>query len=160
MYLKKCYVSSFGKLKDYTLEFNNGLNTVKEDNGWGKTTLATFIKVMFYGIDNGRKGILDSERKKYKPWNSTEKFGGYIEFDRNGKTFRLERYFGNKESEDTVRLTDVATGKDYKDTDNLGKRIFGIDEDGFKSTTYFGQKDFEIKSNTSITEKFNSSFVK
>ena len=157
MYLERIYVSSFGKIRDYKLEFNSGLNTIKEDNGWGKTTLATFIKTMFYGIDNGRKGLSESERKKYKPWNSVEKFGGYVEFNWKGKSFRIERYFGSKESDDTVRLTDVATGKDFnKNLEDLGRRIFDIDEDGFKSTTYLGQKDFEIKSNTSITEKFNS----
>lgn len=159
MYLEKCYVSSFGKFKDYSIDFNNGLNTIKEDNGWGKTTLATFIKVMFYGIDNGRKSISESDRKKYRPWNSTEKFGGYLEFNWKGKSYRLERYFGLKEVEDTVRLTDLSTGKVHeKDLEDLGNRIFDVDEDGFNSTTYFSQKDFEIKSNTSITEQFNAMY--
>ena len=31
-----------------------------------------------------------------------------------------------------------------------------IDEEGFLSTTYFSQKDFQVKSNTSLTAKFNS----
>ena len=158
MKLLKCYVSSFGKLKNFTYDFNSGLNVFKEDNGWGKTTLSTFIKTMFYGIDNGRKGIDDSDRKKYKPWNSTEKFGGYIDFEWGENSFKIERYFGNKEAEDSVRLFDIKTGKEYSNTKDLGKRIFGIDEEGFLSTTYFLQKDFVVKSNNSITEKFNSIF--
>ncbi|MBR0189231.1 MAG: hypothetical protein IJQ23_02460, partial [Clostridia bacterium] len=32
---------------------------------------------------------------------------------------------------------------------------FSIDEEGFLSTTYFSQRDFEVKSNTSITAKYN-----
>ncbi len=55
-----------------------------------------------------------------------------------------------------MRLFDLDTGKEYTNTENLGKRIFEIDEDGFLSTTYFSQKDFQIKSNASITAKYNS----
>ena len=154
MKLVSCYVSSFGKLKDFSYDFTGGLNTVKEDNGWGKSTLATFTKAMFYGLDgSAKRTISENERKKYKPWNSTETFGGSINFEWGGKEFKIERFFGNKETDDTLRLYDVKTGKSFTNTEDLGKRIFEIDEEGFLSTTYFSQKDFEIKSNTSITAK-------
>ena len=156
MKLISCYVSSFGKLKDFSFNFDSGLNTIKQENGWGKTTLSTFIKAMFYGINSSKRSISENERIKYKPWNSTEKFGGYIEFEWGEKVYKIERFFGNKESEDTVRLFDVQTGKEFANTENLGKRIFEIDEEGFLSTTYMSQKDFEIKSNSSLTAKYNS----
>ncbi len=156
MKLVKCYISSFGKLKDFTYDFNSGLNTIKEDNGWGKSTLATFIKVMFYGISGNKRSVSENDRLKYKPWNSTEKFGGAVWFEWGGKQYKIERFFGQKETEDQVALYDVATGKPYQNTENLGKRIFEIDEEGFLSTTYLAQKEFEAKSNSSITAKFNS----
>ena len=156
MKLVKCYVSSFGKLKDFSFDFNDGLNTIKQDNGWGKSTLATFIKVMFYGINSNKRSISENDRIKYRPWNSTEKFGGAVWFVWGDKEYKIERFFGQKESEDTVALYDVATGKSFSNTENLGKRIFEIDEEGFLSTTYLSQKEFEIKGNTSITAKFNS----
>ena len=157
MKLVKCYVSSFGKLKDYTLELTKGLNIIKEDNGWGKSTIAMFIKSMFYGLKgSGKHSIEDNERKKYKPWGSIEKFGGYVDFDWNGTLFRIERFFGNKESEDEIKILDLKTGKSFPRTENLGERIFGIDEDGFFSTTYFSENDFEITDNTSLTAKYNS----
>ena len=156
MKLISCYISSFGKLKDFSYSFDSGLNTINHENGWGKSTFATFIKCMFYGINSGKRSISENERIKFKPWNSTERFGGNIIFEWGKKEYKIERYFGNKDSEDTVRLFDVASGKEYQNTENLGKRIFEIDEEGFLSTTYFSQKDFQIKSNTSLTEKFNS----
>ncbi len=156
MKLKKCYVFSFGKIQDKTFDFNSELNTFKEDNGWGKSTLATFIKSIFYGLNDSKKSVSENERLKYKTWNTTQKFGGYIEFEWGGKEFKLERYFGNKQSEDTVSLIDLETGKSFSNTENLGARIFQIDEEGFLSTTYFSQKDFQVKSNTSLTAKFNS----
>ncbi len=156
MKLVKCYVSSFGKLKDFTFEFDAGLNTILQDNGWGKSTLANFIKAMFYGISGNKRSVSENDRIKYRPWNSTEKFGGAVWFVWGDKEYKIERYFGLKESDDQVALVDVATGKSYPNTENLGKRIFEIDEEGFLSTTYFSQKDFEIKSNTTLTAKFNS----
>ena len=68
MKLIKCYVSSFGKIKDKEFNFDGGLNTVKEDNGWGKTTLTFFIKAMFYGFSGQKKSINENDRLKYAPW--------------------------------------------------------------------------------------------
>ncbi len=155
MKLLKCRVAAFGKLKDFTYEFNDKINSIKEDNGWGKSTLTVFIKSMFYGLNGGKKSVEENERIKYRPWGTTDRFGGYVDFLRGEKSFRIERYFGSKESEDTIRLTDLITGKEYYDTKDLGKRIFSIDENGFLSTVYFAQRDFEIKSNDSLTAKFN-----
>lgn len=157
MILKKCYISSFGKLHDLTFNFSDGINTVMEENGWGKSTLSYFIKAMFYGLSGDRKQSVDeNERERFRPWNTSGKFGGYVEFNRGGVNYRIERFFGEKSSDDTVKLFNADTGKEFIRTENLGKRIFDIDEEGFFGTTYFAQKDFEIKSNSSLTEKFNS----
>ncbi len=158
MKLINCYVSSFGNLKDFSYEFGDKLNTVKEENGWGKSTFASFIKAMFYGLDDAKRAIEYNERKRFTPWNSTEKFGGSLTFEWGGKPYKVERFFGAKSSDDVVKLYDINSGKTYTEgsaVEDLGKRIFSIDEEGFLSTTYFSQKDFEIKSNSSITSKFN-----
>ena len=154
MKIKKIYISSFGKLKDFSLDFNQGITQINQPNGWGKSTLAMFIKSIFYGLSDKKKGVLDNERKKYKPWNSAERFGGYAIIERAGRDYKVERFFGNKASEDTVSVIDVKTGKSFSTLD-LGKKFFQIDEEGFLSTTFLSQKDFEIKSNASLTAKFN-----
>jgi len=156
MKLIRCYIFSFGKLNDFSYDFADGLNIINQENGWGKSTLATFIKAMFYGLNSSKHSIAENERKKYRPWNSIDKFGGYVEFEWGQNLYKIERFFGAKESEDTVRLFDIKTGKEFYNTQNLGKRIFEIDEEGFLSTTYFSQKDFQIKSNSSLTAKYNA----
>lgn len=161
MKLINCYISSFGKIKDFNYDFSEGLNTILEENGWGKTTFSVFLKAMFYGLDDSKRNVADNERTKYKPWGSNGLFGGSLTFTYANKPFKLERYFGNKSSEDYANLIDLATGKVSKfngEPDELGKRIFKIDKEGFLSTTFFSEKDFEIKSNASLTAKFNSSF--
>ena len=49
MKLISCHIENFGKLHDWSHDFTSGSNVFCEDNGWGKSTLASFIKVMFYG---------------------------------------------------------------------------------------------------------------
>ena len=161
MKLINCYISSFGKIKDFSYDFNDGLNVILQENGWGKTTFTIFLKSMFYGLDDSKKNILENERLKYKPWGSSDLFGGHITFSYANQTFKIERYFGNKFSEDYANLTDLSTGKITpfnSDKEELGKRIFKVDKEGFLSTTFFSEKDFEIKSNASLTAKFNSTF--
>ena len=121
MKLIECYVSSFGKLKNYKYNFNDNLNVINEQNGFGKTTLSIFIKSMFYGLEDSRRSVEENERKKYKPWNSTEKFGGYVIFEKNGTQYKLERFFGSKESEDDGKLTELSTGKIFTDVSNVKK---------------------------------------
>ncbi len=156
MKLIKCHIASFGKLKNFDYDFSAGLNTIKQDNGWGKSTLATFIKSMFYGLNDKKRSIEGNERKKYKPWNSFDTFGGYVIFEKDGVEYKVERFFGAKDAQDTVRVTDNRTGKAFALNEQLGERLFHIDEEGFLSTTYMAQKDFDITSNSSITAKFNA----
>lgn len=54
MKLIKCHIENFGKLSDFTYDFTDGCNTVCEENGWGKSTLAAFLRVML--LDSGMKG--------------------------------------------------------------------------------------------------------
>lgn len=69
MKLISMHVDDFGGLHNYDYTFGDGLNVVLHDNGWGKTTMATFLKAMLYGYDTRRsKDITENERKRYLPW--------------------------------------------------------------------------------------------
>ena len=64
MKLISLQIDNFGTLKDYKYLFQDGINTIVHENGWGKSTLAAFIRVMFYGFDNeGKRSELENERK-------------------------------------------------------------------------------------------------
>ena len=106
MRIRKCYIENFGKLHEVKYEFSEGLNVINEQNGWGKSTLANFIKAMFFGLDASQKrSIEENERKKYFPWQGGN-FGGNLEFEAKGKVYEIERFFGKKEKEDTFKLYD------------------------------------------------------
>ncbi len=141
MKLKECFVENFGKLHHYKMEFTDGLNILLEENGFGKTTLAAFIEAVFYGLDSGRGK--ESNRKKYDPWQGG-RFGGSVVFSIGDKNYRLERFFGKKEKEDTFTLYNNDTGlisKDY--TENIGTELFGIDKESYEKSAFIPQGKVE-----------------
>ena len=64
MKILRCHIENFGTLSDWDIEFQDGLTEICAPNGFGKTTLAVFIKCMFYGLSHKRpKNISGNERK-------------------------------------------------------------------------------------------------
>lgn len=145
-------IENFGKLSNFDLEFNGGKNVILHDNGYGKTTLANFIKVMFYGFDNdGRKGGV-KEREKYKPWQGGV-YGGTIRFEVSGKTYILRRTFADKAAGDEFELRDAGTNTVSSDYSvNIGEELFLLDAESFKKAMYIGQNSVE----TSTSDRINS----
>ncbi len=157
MKLIECYIENFGKISKEKFTFKDGLNCFKNDNGSGKTTLAAFIKVMLYGMSESKKANLDeNERKHYLPWQGGV-CGGSLTFSSGGKTYRVERSFGSRASDDSYTLYDTATGKISGDfPDGLGEGLFGIDADGFERTVFLSERSLTPKStNKSISAKLS-----
>lgn len=50
MKLLECHVDNFGRLSNFDYQFSDGLTVIQEPNGFGKSTLAAFIKAMLYGF--------------------------------------------------------------------------------------------------------------
>ena len=157
MKLINCYIENFGKLHNFKYDFKDGLNIIKENNGFGKTTFATFIKSMFYGLDYKINVKAEkSERKRYTPWQGGN-FGGNICFEIDGKKYRIERFFGKKPTEDTFVLYDLETNLESKDyTENIGEEIFKINKSGFERSTYIPQGQIEIEMEDSINAKLSN----
>ena len=154
MKLIKCYIENFGKLQNFEYIFNDGINVIKEENGFGKTTFAVFIKSMFYGLDSSKSE--NSERKKYKPWQGG-KYGGNIEFEVEGKKYKIERFFGNKATEDTYKIYDLETNLETKDyTENIGEEIFKINKSAYERSTYIPQGQIQIEMEDSLSAKLGN----
>ena len=128
MKLINCRIDAFGKLKSVQFELSEGLNTFCFENGWGKTTLAAFIRAMFYGLRSERSNAKDTgERAKYRPFVGGA-FGGSLKFEHGGDIYTVQRTFDeSRESRDRVEV--YLNGRSAPELrEDLGKSIFGIDE--------------------------------
>ncbi len=139
MKLISLYIENFGGLHRYELNFEDGLTVIEESNGFGKTTLAEFIRAMFYGFPRKGKTLDKSRRQKYTPWNGG-KFGGNLVFELDGVRYRVERSFGATPKGDSFALIDLATGKkSNRFSEELGLELFQLDADSFERSTYLPQ---------------------
>ena len=156
MKLLKCHIENFGKLSGYDYEFKDGLNTIKENNGYGKTTFANFIKAMFYGMEAKRNTKVLIDRKKYIPWQGGA-FGGSVEFELNGKKYKIERFFGKKEAEDVFKLYDLSTNLECDDfSQNIGEEIFNLNKEAYERSTFISGQNIETAMNDSISAKLGN----
>ena len=94
MQIKKIHISNFGKLHEMQMDFTEGLNVITGENGWGKSTLAAFLKAMLYGMDaTTKRSLMENERKRYKPWQGGAYGGirGKWKILSDGALFRSQR---------------------------------------------------------------------
>lgn len=156
MRIISCYIENFGGLHQFSYDFDAGLNVICEKNGWGKTTLAAFLKAMFYGLEQSAKHKLEeNEKKKFTPWNGGA-YGGNLTFEAEGREYRVERFFGGKDKEDTFMLYDVATGLESDAyTENLGEELFGIDRTAFEQSIFMKQGTYAVSMTDSVATKMS-----
>lgn len=152
MQILRLHIENFGKLQNFDLELEDGLTVISAENGWGKSTLAAFIKAMFYGLTyTTKRALKENERKRYLSWQGGA-YGGNMEFLVGSKRYRVERFFGAKDKEDTFALYDLDTGllsRDY--SKRLGEELFLVDCAAYERSSFFIQQDFGASMNDSLS---------
>ena len=153
MKLISCYIENFGNIKQRAFNFNDGLTSYCENNGYGKTTLAAFLKAMFYGLKQTRASDKElGERARFYPFEGG-KFGGNVTLERDGVSYKIERFFGKKSAtEDEFKV--------YKNgvivaIEDAGKEFFGLDEQSFLRTVFINSSDTESGATGDISRMLN-----
>ena len=137
--LIRCYIENFGGLSHVSQEFGEGLTVVKALNGLGKTTLAEFIRAMFYGFPHSGRALERNSRRKYTPWQGG-RYGGNLTFRYEGELYRVERFFGEAPRQDTFALYQGESGVPCgKFSPRLGEELFRLDSDSFLRSVYLPQ---------------------
>ncbi len=146
MKLLNCYVENFGRLCRQSFDFEAGLQGDCRENGWGKSTLAAFIRIMFYGFEGERRqDELRKERRRYAPWQGG-RYGGSLCFEARGRKYLLTRFFaeyqGKRLGKDVFELRDWDSNLPSADfSENIGEELFQIDAQAFARTVFIAQSD-------------------
>lgn len=111
MKLVSANVVAFGKLRGVNVSFDRGLNVFRQINAYGKTTLCNFIRAMLYGFKYNRVGGV-TDASHFQPWGGNERFGGSLTVEHNGEIFRIERFFGTTQKQETLRVFNEKTGRE------------------------------------------------
>lgn len=139
-------VQSFGKLKNVNVDLHGGVNVLKNVNGFGKTTMANFIRAMLYGFTYSRtKGVTDASH--FAPWGSAEKFGGSMVVEHDGEVYRIERFFGATARQEMLSITNEKTHRPINLNVQPGEWLLGLTADSYDRSAYFPQEAVELSSN-------------
>lgn len=158
MKLLECHVDNFGKLSNYDYRFSEGLTVIQEPNGFGKSTLAAFIKAMLYGFPRtAGRSVAGNERKKYLPWQGGT-YGGSLDFEFDGTAYRVWRTFGKTAAKDTFKLWDLTNRRESKHfSEKLGEELFQLDAESFMRSVYMSQsQNTDTTATTSIQAKLGN----
>lgn len=156
MKILNCHIENFGRLHDCTFDFTTQENILCRENGWGKSTFAAFLRVMFYGLEGDRKRSLENERRRYMPWQGGV-YGGQLTFEAGGKQYVISRIFRDKDANDEFELRDALTNKKSSDfSSNLGEELFRINRASFLRTVFIGQNDCTTETTDDINAKIGN----
>ena len=138
------------------IDFGGALQQFNEANGYGKTTLCSFIRVMFYGMKSRRENDTSfGDREHFYPF-SGGRFGGSLTFFHAGKTCRIERFFDEKTAtRDTFKYYENGA-ETAADGDKIGREIFGLDEEAFIRALTFDAREAEIAATDGMKERLGA----
>ena len=145
MLIKNIEMISFGKFKNKTIEFKEGLNIVVGDNECGKSTIISFIYAMIYGFGDSRgKGL--SLREKYVPWDAGCCEGKMTFVTDSNETVTVYRKSGSVKKYDICHIYNTLTGEEINSS---AESFLGINSDTFfkticmqqQSCTFYGGND-------------------
>lgn len=156
MKIKRIYIKSFGKLQNAAFDFRENINVIYGANEAGKSTLAAFIKFMFYSLTAKIKTDNLLERERYMTFGESS-IGGSVLFEYNGQEILLTReYITN--ARQSVSAVDNVTFAHIPELEVIepGNIIFGVDRDTFSSTLFIRQADIKIKDSGSLGDKLQN----
>ena len=153
------HIENFGTLSGVDEHLTDGLNVRLHPNGYGKSTLAVFIKSMLYGLPaSTRRSLIENERRRYTPWQGGV-FGGSLDIEVGGEAYRIERTFGAKETDDTLSVLSLRTGETVREdwADAPGEKLLGVGIAAYERSTYLSQRPDELTRDgmDSIHQKLN-----
>lgn len=152
MKLLKCHIVGFGNWKNQTIDFKDGLTSICEKNGFGKSSLASFIRAMFYGLERATKA--NNDRKRALPIDGSP-CGGSLDFEWQGNQYAIERSFIGKTPKDDTLIC-YKNGIETKELGEIpGNVVFGLDLDSFNRTIFISPTDLEISSSETLNAKMS-----
>lgn len=161
MKINNLKINGFGKLKDKSLNFNNGINIIYGENESGKSSSLKFISAMLYGASKTKNGKDISDFDKFKPWE-TEEFSGKISYTLdNGEEYEVYREFKKKNPIIYNSLKEDIS-KNFPIDKTKGIEFFkeqtGIDEETFFATAITEQEGIKLSksSQNSIIQKISN----
>lgn len=132
-------IIEFGGLKNKKLTFSNSLNLILGNNESGKSTVARFIKFMFYGLPRKTQTNFDRDLGLNRDSNRAE---GHLTLTHNGEIYKIERSAimgARRQFTDNVRILRLPLGEELPISKEPWEIFLGVDSDVYESSCFIRQ---------------------
>lgn len=94
MVIKELHIDSFGKLKNFHMNPDKGINIIFGENESGKSTLCQFVSAMLFGLAGEKgKSVATNLYMKNEPWDGANVYGGWIKLKEGQDVYLIKRNF-------------------------------------------------------------------
>ena len=119
MKILELHINSFGKLKNKHIRFSDKFNLVYGYNESGKSTVHSFIKAMFFGMERTRTRAHKNDTwSRYLPWNDGGNYSGSMRLSYKDNIYRIERDF-SRQAQKPLTLINETKGKEVESPQNF-----------------------------------------
>lgn len=140
MRITEIYIKSFGCIKNLRITPGEGITVIQGDNESGKSTLAAFIKFIFYGLAQKEKWEGLSEKERYFSWEDNLASGNLTLKTKDGKSYRIERELtSTRKSGEQLAIVDLETGNIIKNQKPCDFFLGGVSSEVFTKTCFISQ---------------------
>ena len=149
MVIERIHIASFGTLEDRELAFGTGINIIEGENESGKTTIAAFLRFLFYGFSG------EEEREQYCAFPETKHgadviVGGWLDCvctpenetgTKEASHYRVARTLsaGDASPAGSAEITDLAANARVFEGQEPWQVFFGVPAEVFVSTAFVRQ---------------------
>ncbi len=134
MIITELNIAHYGKMKDRRIELRPGTNVITGDNETGKTTIASFIKAMLYGLKE-----TDEEYRHFFPREYAGAFGGSMSLVDADGAYVIRREFSAGKQTLAVFEGDVPAEDPQA---LLDKILGGVSRETFEATGFVSQDSY------------------
>lgn len=149
MTIHELKIYGFGKHCNLEISFYDGTNIILGRNESGKSTVASFIRALLYGMPENNTS---KERKKFRPGNRDVKYGGEMTFEHMGVLYKVTSEFGESKINDVTILYNVTANEKISLGEGMtvGETVLKITADTYDMVSYAAQ--LSSKPNTDNAE--------
>ena len=150
----------FGRLRNETLQFHDGLNIIEAPNETGKSTWCAFLTAMLYGINSRErdKAGFIAEKNRYAPWDGSS-MAGRLDCrtgDADITLLRGTRRQSAPLAEFQAVYAGTGTQVDNLTVANCGEALLGVSREVFERSAFIRQSGLAISQDVGLERRVAS----
>ena len=150
----------FGRLRNETLQLQDGLNIIEAPNETGKSTWCAFLTAMLYGINSRErdKAGFIADKNRYAPWDGGS-MSGRLECHADGADLTITRATRRQTApmaDFQAVYTSTASPVDGLTGTNCGETLLGVSREVFERSAFIRQSGLAITQDAGLERRVAS----